>query len=110
MAAGTMKSVVAAAAFALVATAAFSAHAACNQFGEIVRHSQSTTGSTVYLRNTTLSNIVWFCSTSNDRLQSAANAAAANGNRVLVSGNAASCPTAGTARPMGICNLIVLHP
>jgi hypothetical protein len=107
----SMKSVVAAAAFALASTAPFSAHAICEQVGTAVTHFQLPDQSILIVAPNTFDGVFYFCGIFNVRLEAAAIAAASTKSRVVVQGDAGSCPATGQPfRYIGTCNLIGMNP
>lgn len=100
-------------AFCLAAVAAFApmtAQAVCTQVGEAVRAVQTGTVANLYLRNSPLGTIVWFGQALDTRLMNAAVAAAAGRQRVIVTGNATTCPTTGDLRSLGTITQIIINP
>jgi hypothetical protein len=85
-----MKSVVAAAAFALASTAPFSAHAVCDQVGTAVSHFQVADTSIFVVAPNTFDGVFYFCAIFNVRLEAAAIAATSTKSRVVVQNDAAS--------------------
>ncbi|HSD61592.1 MAG TPA: hypothetical protein VLC55_12135 [Burkholderiales bacterium] len=79
---------------ALSFVVAGTADAVCNQTGEIVRV-QTTPGggaTTIFLRNTNISNFTWFAATTDLKIAEMAAAAVANRNRAQIVTSAAACP------------------
>jgi hypothetical protein len=108
---GSMKGVVAAAAFALTSTAPISAHALCDVFGEASSLFAFPTGSLFVISQDPSAGLVFFCGVNDARLDAAAAAAVANNSRVVATGSNASCPTFGLGpRFIGTCTQISINP
>jgi hypothetical protein len=107
---GSMKRVVAAAAFALASTAPFSAHADCDQFGTALSLFQFPGLSQLFIVPPFAADHQFVCNISNPQLGAAAVAAAAVKSSVFARGDAASCPTTGVVRFMGNCTLVFVNP
>ena len=107
---GSLKSVVAATAFALGATAPFSAHAECIVIGEAVTHFQGTDVSN-FVYGDPATGAFFFCTALDPRLEVAAAAATAAQTRVGVVGDAPTCPAFGTPfRFAGRCLGVFINP
>jgi hypothetical protein len=106
---GSMKSVVAAAAFALASTAPFSAHAVCAVIGEPVSLFQGAAQSVFVYHDT--AGALFLCLILDARLEVAAAAATAAQAPVGVVGDAAICPQIGTPfRDAGRCTNVFINP
>jgi hypothetical protein len=106
---GSMKSVVAAAAFALASTAPFSAHAVCVVVGQPASLFQGATQSVFVYSDA--AGASFFCSILDARLEVAAAAATAAEAPVGVVGDAAVCPQFGTPfRVAGRCTNVFINP
>ena len=89
------------------------AHAFCTQGGSIVSifAQPDTALSTIFLRNSGQSStFVWVAFTSDDKMLATALSALQGQTRVAMTGDAASCPTAGESRQMGTALVISLNP
>ena len=89
--------------------------ATCIVTGPIVRvtaydDSSSTTGCYIYQRNSALASYYYYTVTTDDDMCSNAVVAATTAVDVQIVGNAASCPTTGTARYAGTLNYININP
>ena len=85
-------------------TAIGSAQASCGQYGYVVRvlsYPGDTANNYIYIAPTALATSYYYVRTADPKIASAAYAATTSRTRVLVYGNAASCPTTGTYRYMG---------
>ena len=106
------KSAIGAAAFAAMMMGTTSAQAVCTQSGQIVERviAYSSNICYMYLRpRTALTNSVYhWARSSNDKICDLAGDAKTTRTEVNVSGNAASCPTAGASRYMGDARYIYL--
>lgn len=91
------------------------AQAACAISGPIARvttydDSYSSTGCYIYQRDSALASYYYYSNSSDDDMCSNAVVAMTTGVDVAMSGNAASCPTTGTARYMGNLNYMIINP
>ena len=89
--------------------------ATCTVIGPIVRvttwdDSSSSTGCYIYQRNSALASYYYYTATTDDDMCSNAVVAATTAVDVQIVGNAASCPTTGTARYAGTLNYININP
>jgi hypothetical protein len=89
-----------------------SASATCAQTGGIARVTATpgATVTTIYIRNSALSTVFWTATTTDQKIVNLAAAAAANNRRVAITGNAATCPTTGNLRPIGVVVQFILGP
>jgi hypothetical protein len=87
-----------------------SAKATCTQI--IYAERALSTGAITQLlgRNTSIDTFQWFGNTTNAQFASLIFSAVAVRNRVMVTGDAAACPTAGTTRFIGNIQRMVLSP
>ena len=89
--------------------------ATCTVTGPIVRvttydDNYSSTGCYIYQRNSALATFYYSTITTDDDMCSNAVVAATTGVDVQMQGNAASCPTTGTARNAGTLNYLIINP
>ena len=101
------KSIIFAFALGLSSLTSQSSVAACIKTGFTDLSSQ-TSAQVVIRINDDDGAVKWFCRTPNQRFAAAAHAAAANGARVTIGGEAAACPTIGPIRNIGACTLIIM--
>ena len=107
---GSMKSVVAAAAFALASTASFSAHATCAVIAQPVSLFQGV-ASSIFVYSDAPGGAPLLCLILDARLEVAAAAATAAKAPVGVVGDAAVCPQFGTPfRVAGTCTNVFINP
>ncbi len=98
------------------AAAASSAHAVCTQSGQVVRVQVGVTTAAatfVYLKNAPLSGVTFVGNViSSSPFVQAAITAAATGTRVMMTGNAATCPSlsAGQIGTVGTITTFIVNP
>jgi hypothetical protein len=86
------------------------AHAVCTQIIYAERAFSTGAGATIYGRTTSTATIIWLGGTASPTLADLIFAAVAQRNRVQITGNAATCSTAGTLRSVGTITSIIQQP
>jgi len=86
------------------------ASGACAITGEVVRMADTAGSSTAYLTTTSLATVYYMVTSIDSDLRDALRSCQNSGKKCYVVGSAATCPSTGTARPMGSAVTIIANP
>jgi len=90
-------------------------NAVCTQSGHVERvtaYDDVVTGANhyIYFRNSALTNVYWYVYTTDDEMVEIATDALTSTTRVTIQGDAATCPTTGSARNAGHLRYLIVNP